>query len=55
MKQNKDNIFHMRVTLEEKKKIATLAKRLGCRESEAIRRVVNYSLALPKTALKAKR
>lgn len=43
--------FHMRTTQSEKIKIAMLAKRYGCKESEAVRRAIRHTLAtMPKTA-----
>ena len=50
-KQNKSTTWQMRAAQTDKAHIATLAKRLGVKESEAVRRAVVYSLAtMPKTA-----
>ena len=50
-KQNKCTTWNMRSSQNDKVQIATLAKRLGVKESEAVRRAVMYSLAtMPKTA-----
>ena len=51
MQNNKVNRWGMRVTSKDRKQINNLAKRLGVKESEAVRRAVMYSLAtMPKTA-----
>ncbi len=43
--------FHMRTTQSEKIKIVELAKRLGVKESEAVRRAIRHTLAtMPKAA-----
>jgi hypothetical protein len=48
---NKSTTWKMRAAQTDKAQIATLAKRLGVKESEAVRRAVAYSLAtMPKTA-----
>ncbi len=53
-KQNKCTTWNMRAAQTDKAQIATLAKRLGVKESEAVRRAVMYSLAtMPKTAKKS--
>lgn len=50
-KQNKSMTWKMRAAQTDKAHIATLAKRLGCKESEAVRRAIRYTLAnLPMTA-----
>jgi hypothetical protein len=50
-KQNKSITWRMRAAQTDKAHIATLAKRLGCKESEAVRRAIRYTLAtMPKTA-----
>jgi hypothetical protein len=47
----KSTTWNMRAAQADKAQIATLAKRLGVKESEAVRRAVLYSLAtMPKTA-----
>ena len=49
--ENKSFIWKMRAAQTDKAQITTLAKRLGVKESEAVRRAVMYSLAtMPKTA-----
>ena len=49
--ENKCTTWQMRAAQTDKAQIATLAKRLGVKESEAVRRAVMYSLAtMPKTA-----
>ena len=49
--QNKVNRWGMRVTSTDRKQIDNLAKRLGVKKSEAVRRAVVYLLAnTPKTA-----
>ncbi len=49
--ENKSTTWNMRAAQTDKAQIATLAKRLGVKESEAVRRAVMYSLAtMPKTA-----
>lgn len=52
MQDNKTNRWGMRTTPKERKQINNLAKRLGVKESEAVRRAVAYLLAetKPKTA-----
>jgi len=50
-KQNKCTTWNMRSSQNDKAQISALAKRLGVKESEAVRRAVMYSLAtMPKTA-----
>ena len=52
-KSTKSTTWNMRAAQTDKAQIATLAKRLGVKESEAVRRAVMYSLAnMPKTAVK---
>lgn len=54
--QNKNLIWHMRASQNDKAKITTLAKYLGVKESEAVRCAVLHSLAtMPKFAQKLKR
>ena len=54
-KQNKSTTWQMRAAQTDKAQIATLAKRLGVKESEAVRRAVMYSLAtMPKTVKSGK-
>jgi hypothetical protein len=49
--QNKNTRWGMRATFKDRKQIDNLAKRLGVKKSEAVRRAVVYLLAnLPKTA-----
>lgn len=43
--QNKVNRWGMRATSKDRKQINNLAKRLGVKESEAVRRAVAYLLA----------
>jgi hypothetical protein len=51
-KNTKSTTWNMRAAQTDKAQIATLAKRLGVKESEAVRRAVMYSLAtMPKTAI----
>jgi hypothetical protein len=50
-KQSKSTTWHMRAAQTDKAHIAALAKRYGCKESEAVRRAIRYTLAaMPKTA-----
>lgn len=51
MKEKKVVIWRMRAAQTDKAHISELAKRLGVKESEAVRRAVVHSLAtMPKTA-----
>lgn len=53
--QNKVNRWGMRITPHDREQIANLAKRLGVKKSEAVRRAVVYLLAnTPKTVQKAR-
>lgn len=55
MQDNKVKWWGMRANKQERKQINNLAKRLGVKESEAVRRAVAYLLAeKPKTAMKAR-
>lgn len=45
-KQNKNKTWNMRATQTDKAQIATLAKRLGVKESEAVRRAIAYVLSI---------
>lgn len=52
--QNKISRWQMRTDVNDRAYIAKLAKSLGVKESEAVRRAVVYSLAnMPKAAIKA--
>ena len=51
-KQTKSTTWQMRASQNDKALIATLAKRLGLKESETIRRAVMYSLATMPKAVK---
>jgi hypothetical protein len=52
MQDNKVKFWGMRANKKDRKQINNLAKRLGVKESEAVRRAVAYLLAetKPKTA-----
>lgn len=55
-KQNKNSTWQMRAAQTDKAHIAELAKRYGCKESEAVRRAIRHTLAtMPKTASKVMR
>jgi hypothetical protein len=55
MRDRKITTWGMRATSKDRKQINNLAKRLGVKESEAVRRAVAYLLAeKPKTAMKAR-
>ena len=46
--------WNMRAAKDDKAHIVALAKRLGVKESEAVRRAIRYTLAtMPKTTIKA--
>ena len=54
-KENKSLTWKMRSSQNDKAQISALAKRLGVKESEAVRRAVMYSLAtMPKTVKSGK-
>lgn len=49
--KNKNVRFELRTTSTDRNDITVLAKRLGVKESEAVRRAIRHTLAtLPKTA-----
>ena len=50
--ENKNVRFELRTTEKGKSEIAILAKRYGCKESEAVRRAIRHTLATlpPKAA-----
>lgn len=53
-KQNKECIFIMRTAQADKKQIAQLAKSLNCKQSEAVRQAIRYTLAnMPKNTVKS--
>ena len=54
-RENKCTTWQMRAAQTDKAQIAALAKRLGVKESEAVRRAVMFSLAtMPKTVKSGK-